>query len=272
MGRTQIRGQNMAIQEDPSQYRAAPSPDLAPAAPAAGGYSDGGRAVEAGRGWDWIAAGYGIFRPQAGIWILLTVIFVALLVFLRFIPMIGGLLTLLLAPVLVGGLMAGCQALERGADLELAHLFAGFRRNTAQLMLLGVIAFGLILAAMIPMILIMGVGIFAAALSGQMAGAALFGMSAVLAALITLALLVPVNMALWFAPALVMLQDQTAVRAIGQSFLGCLKNIVPFLLYGVIVLLLAIVASIPFGLGWLVLAPVAFGSVYVAYRDIFLQR
>jgi len=31
----------------------------------------------------------------------------------------------------------------------------------------------------------------------------------------------------------------------------------------------AILATIPFGLGWLVLAPVFAGSVYASYRDIF---
>ena len=100
----------------------------------------------------------------------------------------------------------------------------------------------------------------------------MFGMSALLAILIALALFVPVNMALWFAPALVMLSDETAPRAVGESFKGCLKNIIPFLIYGVIVFVLGILAAIPFGLGWLVLAPVVLGSVYSAYRDIYFKR
>jgi uncharacterized membrane protein len=77
-------------------------------------------------------------------------------------------------------------------------------------------------------------------------------------------------MALWFAPALVMLQNQSAPRAIAESFKGCLKNIVPFLIYGIVLFVLALIASIPFGLGWLVLGPVVLGSVYAAYRDIYV--
>jgi hypothetical protein len=34
---------------------------------------------------------------------------------------------------------------------------------------------------------------------------------------------------------------------------------------------LAILASIPFGLGWLVLGPVMICSVYASYRDIYLE-
>ena len=55
------------------------------------------------------------------------------------------------------------------------------------------------------------------------------------------------------------------------SFMGCLKNILPFLVYGVIMFVLAIVASIPLALGWLVLGPMTVASVYAAYRDIYLS-
>jgi uncharacterized membrane protein len=55
------------------------------------------------------------------------------------------------------------------------------------------------------------------------------------------------------------------------SFVACLRNIVPFLVYGVILFVLAIVASIPFGLGWLVLGPVMAASLYAGYRDIFFD-
>jgi len=41
------------------------------------------------------------------------------------------------------------------------------------------------------------------------------------------------------------------------------------LVYSVLGLAFAIVASIPFGLGWLVLAPVFAGSFYASYKDIF---
>jgi uncharacterized membrane protein len=57
--------------------------------------------------------------------------------------------------------------------------------------------------------------------------------------------------------------------AMATSFRGCLRNIVPFLLYCLIGLGLAIVASIPFFLGWLVLGPVTIATVYTAYCDIF---
>lgn len=259
----------MADLENPYQPPTSRVADVPATVAGDGAYAVNGRAVDAGRGWSWISEGFGYFRQSAGLWILLAVIFLALIVALNVIPFIGWLGSTLLVPVLVGGLMAGCQALERGGELELAHLFAGFRRNTGQLMMVGLIGFALTAAAMIPLMLIIGTGFFAAMSGG--ASAPVLGASAMLAFLIALALFVPINMALWFAPALVMLQGESAPRAIGQSFKGCLKNILPFLIYGVILFVLAMLASIPLALGWLVLAPVVFGSVYAAYRDIFFQ-
>jgi uncharacterized membrane protein len=69
-----------------------------------------------------------------------------------------------------------------------------------------------------------------------------------------------------------MLAGLTPVEAMKASFAGCLRNVVPFLVYGVIGLLLAIVASIPLGLGWLVLVPVAIASIYASYCDIFEDK
>jgi uncharacterized membrane protein len=50
-----------------------------------------------------------------------------------------------------------------------------------------------------------------------------------------------------------------------------LKNIMPFLLYSVIFVLLSLAASLPFLLGWLVLGPVMAASLYTGYRDVFFD-
>ena len=82
---------------------------------------------------------------------------------------------------------------------------------------------------------------------------------------------VPVAMLLWFAPALVALNGIAPVEALKASWRGSLKNIVPFLIYGVVLFILAIVASLPFMLGWLTLGPVMAASIYTSYRDIYFQ-
>jgi hypothetical protein len=202
-------------------------------------------------------------------WIALVIVLFVILVVLAFIPLLGVVATFLLMPLFVGGLILGCQALQGGSELEVGHLFAGFKTHTANLIVLGALAIGGWIIVMLPVVAIVGAGAFLGAMRGDAAGVAAIGGSFLLAGLVATALSIPIYMALWFAPALVVLRGLAPVAAIKESFLGCLKNVVPFLIYGLVMLVLGIVAAIPLGLGWLVLGPVAIASVYTAYRDIY---
>ena len=228
-----------------------------------------GRSVGAGQGWTWIADGFGLFKKAPGTWIALVVVLLVILVVLAFIPVLGAVATFLLMPLFVGGLLLGCRALQGGGELELSHLFAGFKTHTANLVVLGALTIGGWIIVMLPVVAIVGAGAFFGAMRGDAAGMAAMGGSFLLAWLVAMALSIPIYMALWFAPALVVLRGRAPVAALKESFLGCLKNIGPFLIYGIVMLVLSIFATIPFLLGWLVLGPVAIASVYVSYRDIY---
>jgi len=65
-------------------------------------------------------------------------------------------------------------------------------------------------------------------------------------------------------------RNMPPVDALKASITASLKNIMPFLVYGLIYIVAAIVASIPFGLGWVVLVPVLLLTAYVSYKDVFV--
>jgi uncharacterized membrane protein len=91
--------------------------------------------------------------------------------------------------------------------------------------------------------------------------------------LIFLALSIPIYMAYWFAPILIVKHDFGVGKAMLSSLKACAMNFVPFLLYGLLGVVLTIVAAIPIGLGFLILIPMIIASIYTAYRDIFfIQR
>ena len=255
----------MAVEENPQL----PAASREETAIADGAFIQGGRAVAAGNAVQWIASGWRLFRRQPFIWVLLTIVFGLIVIGLSVIPFIGQLALVLVGPVFVGGLMLGCLKVDRGEELELADLFAGFRRKTGSLITIALIGFALLVAVAVTVMLLTGASALFATFSGA-DPAMLMTSGTLLVFLLIMALTIPINMALWFAPALVLLQDQSPTAAIMQSFRACLKNIIPFLLYGVLLFVLAFVASIPLGLGWLVLGPVVIGSIYAAYRDIFL--
>jgi uncharacterized membrane protein len=87
--------------------------------------------------------------------------------------------------------------------------------------------------------------------------------------LVALVLGFVVAMALWFAPGLIVFRNMAPVDALKASVSASLGNVVPFLIYGVIYLIAAFVASIPLGLGWVVLVPVLMLTAYSSYKDVF---
>jgi uncharacterized membrane protein len=233
------------------------------------------RKVDAGQGWQWIAGGFALFRKNPPIWITLFVIYFLIVIVVSIIPVVGPLVMTLLAPVFAAGFMLACRGMEAGEELELGYLVAGFKHNTGQLVTVG----GLYLVGSIIILGLMmmsgGGAILGSAALGQMQGiepneamvGAMGGM--LIALLVALALLIPLLMAYCFAPVLVVLRNMTAMEAMKLSFVGCLRNIVPFLVFGVIAFILTMIAMIPFGLGMLVLVPVLNASIYVGYKGIF---
>ncbi len=257
----------MAEQKNPYAAPSARVSDLSRAADG-GQLIEGGRVVPAGHGWQWIVDGFNLFKLNPGVWILNLIILLAISLVLAFIPIIGALATNLLYPVFVGGLMLGCHALRHDEPLEVAHLFAGFRDKAGPLIMVAV----LYLVGAVLIVIVVGVsfgfGMLAVMFGG---GNTSVNVAAILLmVLVMMALFIPLLMAIWFAPALVVFHDLQPLEAMKQSFSGCLKNIVPFLAYGIIGFVFGLLATIPFLLGWLVWGPTIVGSVYAGYRDIFV--
>jgi hypothetical protein len=231
-------------------------------------FIEGGRAVPAGHGVSWLGEGWRLFKQSPLIWIVNVILFLVITVAVQVVPIAGGIAGALLAPVLGAGLMIGAHALHHGETLEVGHLFAGFRQNTGALVLVGVVYLVGVIAIVILAMLLMG-----ASFAGLMAGGGeqALGPGLILAVLIGVALVIPLAMAYWFAPALVALNGLSAIEAMKMSFWGCLKNILPFLVYGLVALVAANLATKPLAPGWLVLGPVLAATMYASYRDIYYQ-
>lgn len=225
--------------------------------------------VDAGRGMSWIGEAWALFREAPGIWVAIVLVLGIILIVLSMIPLVN-LGVSIITPVFIGGLMLGCHALRQGDSLEFGHLFAGFQSHFGKLALAGLIyaigVFVIMAGVMVAMVGSMGVSL----LTGGGNPAGVNPISMLLAVLVAMALIMPLAMAIWFAPALIVLHDMAPMEALTLSFKGCLRNIVPFLLYGIVLFVLSIVAMIPLGLGLLVLGPVMIASQYVSYREIFV--
>lgn len=228
------------------------------------------RRVEAGSALNWLKQGWAMFIANPGAWIAMMVLVIVIYIGLAIVPLVGALAAHLLTPVLAAGMLVACHKLAREQGLEIADLFAGFQQHTAALLTLGVLYMLAMLVLVVLVMLLAGSGMAGAMMmqSPLAAGVAFGGIA--LAGLLWLLLSVPIVMAIWFAPALVVFNAMPPVDALRASFNACLKNTVAFLVYGLLVMVLCFFAALPVGLGFLVLGPVLAGSVYASYRDIFL--
>jgi hypothetical protein len=230
-----------------------------------------GRGVPAGRGWGWIADAWGFMGDTRWTFVGVFLLLLVLQIGANFIPIVGPLAVSLFYPVLLGGFVLGCDAQRQGQRFEVGHLFAGFQRHTGKLVALGALSLAFGIVAGIIMVLIVGASILPVLGGAEPDPEQVIGMlmPMLLAVLVIMAVSLPLTMAFLFAIPLIVLRDSDILAALKTSFFACLKNILPFLVWGLAMLGLSFLAAIPLLLGFLILAPVSMVSLYIAYRDIF---
>lgn len=227
-----------------------------------------GQKLEAGRGMAWLSGGWELFKQAPGVWIGIIFVYILVIMAASIIPLVNMVAPYVLTPILIGGIMLGCKALEEGDALTVGHLFAGFSNRASNLAVAGLfylLGFVVVMIVAVVLGLIMGIG------AAATKSAALGVFAVIVISLVIMAMVFPLLMAIWFAPALILFHDVAPLDALKASFQGCLKNMLPFLIYSLVYLVAAVLATLPIMLGWLVLGPVTMASVYVGYREIFLR-
>jgi uncharacterized membrane protein len=241
------------------------------------------RRLGAGAGASWWSEGWRIFVAAPGTWLGITLVLLVIVAVMTAVGTVSlGLVNLammILLPVFAGGLMLGCHALARGEPITLGHLFQAFTSpHFSPLVIVGLVSVGASIVAAIVFAIVaaltlgmagFGVLMSPAAVDAGFSALAGAGVFLLLALLFLTVVMTVVAMFLWFAPALIVLQDATPVEAMGASFRGSMRNLGAFLIFGLLWIGLSIVASIPFFLGWIVLTPMTIGAAYAGWRQIY---
>ncbi|RTZ97401.1 MAG: hypothetical protein DSY89_10890 [Deltaproteobacteria bacterium] len=254
------------------------------------------RKVSAGRGWKWLTDAYGLFKEHPWIWMGMVALTYLLLTLSNLIPLVGPFIGYFLFPVFFGGLMLGARAQYQGDTLRFDYLFAGFSRGRNQLLLLGLLYTLGFIACIIPMALFFGVSFFSGKITPDViSGGNIFMM--LISVLATLALTIPLYMAAWFSSPLIVVNEYSAWPAMKLSFQACRKNIWPFTVYGLVLLLVFMVFTAILGIIMALVVPLMVGqnsmfpamfilplvmmipilpavtittlSIYTGYRDLF---
>ncbi len=252
------------------------------------------RQVKANRGATWLIQGFKLFSKSLGAWFgIATFMFILLL--LPGIKIIGA----LLMPVGIGGLMLGCRQVSGKNLLKFEHLFAGLKSDGKELLVLSFIYALASIAVVIAtryLMLLVGIDVATALPENAdqmtseqfiewMNSKDISELSPFLInSLVTLILMIPLFMAYWFAPALIVLKKMSAIHSMKLSFIVCRMNLMAFLIYGIVafgylmlflllISLAAIIipplAGIAILVGILAIIAISIASIYTAYVDIF---
>lgn len=233
--------------------------------------------VAAERGVAWLTEGWTLFMRRPGLLVGMTLILLLIVAALNLVPLLGGLAALIMLVVLAAGLFTTFERLHHSQETGFDALFSGLRQRTQPLLILGLILLGaeIIIALLVSLVVsgtVIGGVLMGGMMShGEMSPAMMLGViqGGLMALALVLLLSLPLLMAYSFAVPLVCLGGHGPVAALKASFFAVVANWAPFLVYGLIYIVLALLASIPLMLGWLLLLPLTLASGYVAYREIF---
>lgn len=235
------------------------------------------RTVNAGRGSGWIGEGWELFKKAPVMWIVAFIVFMAVQVVLSLLPLIGGLLSMVVGPFFMVGSLAFTKGIAESGQADIGQLFVGFKEKQGALVGVALLYFLAIIAILVVCggigFALIGTSAFVSnpeEAMGLMSGNA--GLGLALVALIAFALILLVAAAYWFAPGLVFYADLGAMEAFRQSFSGVLRNWLPFLVYGIVSLLVVIAGAVAILLGLLVALPVLMASYYACFRDLYGQQ
>ncbi|WP_207989912.1 BPSS1780 family membrane protein [Psychrobacter coccoides] len=234
------------------------------------------RKCGAAAGISWIVKAFGLFKSQPLLWLGISVTFLVIMAIVSSIP----LLSILLIPmvfIFIAGIVKGAAIQARGDELRFDHLFSAFKSHWQPLAIVGLVYLVGIIIAMIPLFIAMGsmwfsmmtgnMGNTYGAMNNVSMGGLFFGY------LLSMLLMIPLYMAVWFAPALVSLHDVDAITAMKKSFRAGVINIMPILVYGLVcIILLPVLMTLTLGLGILLVLPVLLLTYYTSYRDVWTNQ
>ncbi len=231
------------------------------------GLLDEPRKCEAGRGISWLSESFNMFKEYWLLWIGMGLVYILIMMFAGQIPFVW----MLLAYHFTAGFMVVCAEQEENYEPNFGNMFSAFQSHFKELLILALWNLLFSCLIIIPIIMVgFLAGVGAVAMNNPDADSVLI---IVLGVLVAMLFYIPLVMAMYLAPALIVLHDIRPLDAMKMSFKGCLRNMIPFLLFGLVAFIVSIIGVIfTLGLGMLVLIPVMIITNYVIYRDIWSDR
>lgn len=219
----------------------------------------------------WLREGWRLFATHPGEWVLMALLILVSLTLVGIVPMIGRILAMVLLQILAGGMLAAAHSVHETGKLRFSHFFDGFRLHPGNLALVGMLfGLALTLAGFATFLIAIVISAVSHLLSNLP-----FGLDMLVQALfadwtVTLVAVIVMLLALWFAPALVMLDRVPPFDAMRLSLRACLRNGgATLMLAAILAIAVPAFVTLTLGFGIFIVVPLVATTVYASYRDVF---
>ncbi|MED5389605.1 MAG: BPSS1780 family membrane protein [Pseudomonadota bacterium] len=220
------------------------------------------RKVSVGEALGWIGRGHKMLPGHWGVVLGALVVTVLITSAFQIIPLLGMIAQVLATPLLYAGIVKIFHRMETEGTSDFGDLFAGFSERTGPLILMALAQIGV----MLLLGLVFGGLGYALGAGGSSNTAAM----AVLGLLGVVAMFVFVY-TFYFAVPLIFLGNKGVGEAMKLSLGAFTRNVIPFIVYLLVTMVIMLVAALPLLLGWLFVMPILAGAYYVSFRQIFVE-
>lgn len=258
----------------------------------------------ASHGFRWITAAFSMFLRHPFKWMGMSFVAFICVAIISFIPLLGSFINIFPAILFGGGFMLAAQQQYEGEEYDFGVIFSGFTHHTrGQLLLIGVIYIGIMLALFAISAIVIFVVMLAFYGTGNGWESAFFEMMRTPLFFIVFGVImlitIPIMMSYWFTAPLVAVGELNATESYKLSFKGVLINWLPFLIYGIAffvfgVIFMIIMSVLGGGIGFLagqnqsilgaIIPMLIFGvlmipmavigvlSVFTSFKDIYFEQ
>lgn len=246
------------------------------------------QACGAGAGLTWLGHAWRLYKSSWLEFLIAGVLVLIIHWLLGLLPLVGGLLTLFVTPLLMAGFMHMSAQAQADADPGIADLFVAFqaasRPRAGRLLGLGLVSLLCIfVVGVVVGIAFAGLGLnglmldtgadpqlLAQQMAQQMQHLQQWGPALAIAGVVLLLLLVVYSCAMWLAVPLVWFGDCSVGTALRLSLAASKRNAGGLLVFGLASLVLLSLGLLTLGLAFLVVFPVLSIATYTAYKQIFV--
>ncbi|MDR2711377.1 MAG: hypothetical protein LBB65_08690 [Burkholderiales bacterium] len=209
----------------------------------------GGRSVPAKNGLGWVLGAWDLFKRKAGLWTGFAAVYFALIFGATMLAQLPHaafpvfIMEVFMQMMLIAGVVYSCDLFQRKGSFAFSDFFVAFRKGERSLHLVALPMLGLAILLALSLF-----GLVFYMILKKLAGAQFMSETAG-TMMISLPLAFVFFMGIWFAAALIFMHDAKSFEAIKMSFVACLKNLLPGIVFFLAMGVLWVLVYLLIGLG-----------------------